>query len=90
MRFAPEKVVVEDKFELASAQEVQIKLLSLTKPEAVSGNLLKIGRVTLLLDGIEFSAVNTQPKMNGSWEQEVYEIILKSKNNNYRMMFSEK
>ena len=88
--FAPEKVVVEDKFELASAQEVQIKLLSLTKPEVVSANLLKIGGVSLQLEGIEFFTVNTHPEMNGSWEREVCEIILKSKNNNYRMMFSEK
>ena len=87
--FAPEKVVVEDKFELASPQEVQIKLLSLTKPGVVSASFLKIGSVNLQLEGIEFAAVNTRPKMNGSWECEVYEIILKSKNNNYKMIFSE-
>ncbi|MBE6394149.1 MAG: hypothetical protein E7044_08875 [Lentisphaerae bacterium] len=87
--FAPEKVVVEDNFELSVPQEVQIKLLSLTKPEAVSASFLKIGSVNLQLEGIEFAAVNTRPEMNGSWECEVYEIILKSKNNNYKMIFSE-
>ena len=88
--FAPEKVVVEDKFELASPQEVQIKLLSLAKPEVVSAKQLKIGSVKLQLEGIEFAATSTHPEMNGSWEHEVHEIILKSKSNNYRMMFSEK
>ena len=87
--FAPEKVVVEDNFELSVPQEVQIKLLSLTKPEAVSASFLKIGSVNLQLEGIEFATVNTRPEMNGSWECEVYEIILKSKNNNYKMIFSE-
>ncbi len=87
LSYSPEKIILIDDFELKKSLEAQIKLLSVVKPEKLDDRNLKIGEAVMQLDGIEFVTINTLPKMNGGWNCVVYEIILKSKNNNYKMSF---
>lgn len=87
--FISEKIVIEDKIELAKEQDVQIKLLSVAKPEKINSRKLKIGKAVLELDGIELDKINVLPKMNGGWNCVVYEIILKGKKSNYKITFKE-
>jgi hypothetical protein len=88
LNFANNQVSIEDNFELANPKDVQIKLLSLINPRFINNTTLKFGDVILKLENIQFSKLNQLPQMYGSWNAVVYEIMLMSKNNNYKLNFT--
>lgn len=87
--FSPASVVVEDKIELSKRKDLQIKLLSVAKPEKFGKNSIKIGNVVMRLDGIDFAEMHVLSKMNESWNRVIYEIFLKGEHDNYKMIFDE-
>lgn len=86
--FNMEKVIVEDKFELAKPREAVITLLSPHKAVKVNGKL-RIGKVTVETDGIEFFEQKEMPKLaNGKrWNGHLTAIRFKSNKNNYKFIF---
>ena len=82
-------MVVEDKIELSKRKDLQIKLLSVAKPEKFGKNSIKIGNVVMRLDGIDFAEMHVLSKMNESWNRVIYEIFLKGEHDNYKMIFDE-
>ena len=89
IEFEPEKVVVEDKFELAEPREAVITLLSPCKVEKINGRI-RIGKVFLDTVGIEFFEQQEMPELfygKSIWGGPLNAIRFKSKNNNYKFIF---
>ena len=61
--FSPEKVILEDDFALQEPRAFTITLLSLKKPEVLSGGLIRIGDILLKLEGIAFERVEEMPEL---------------------------
>lgn len=91
MKFAKNRVVIEDSFKLKKKQTVTINLLTPEKP-AVRNNTIRLGKTLLTLDGIEYAGLETPLKIANSggnlWKSHLTRIILKTDRTNYKLIFS--
>ena len=85
--FSGNKVVLEDSFTLAAPKSAKIRFLSPCKAEKISASSIKIGGTVLEMKGIELVSIRGLPKMNGSWNLCLTEIMLESTSNHYRLTF---
>ena len=90
VEFTPEKIILRDEFQLKKAKDSTIKFLTPQNVELLPDGNLKIGNVHLTLNGIQVEKTKKRPKMNGSWNCVLTEIILKSTKNSYSITFTGK
>ena len=88
--FAENQVVLTDAMQLSTPKTIRIKFLSPCKAEKISDSCIRIGDVTVDLQGIKLEKISTLPKMNGSWNIPLTAIEFKTTETNYRFTFKSK
>lgn len=88
--FAENQVVLTDAMQLSTPKTIRIKFLSPCKAENISDSCIRIGDVTVDLQGIKLEKISTLPKMNGSWNIPLTAIEFKTTETNYRFTFKDK
>ena len=86
--FTEKQVVLTDAIQLSAPQTVKIKFLSPCKAEKISEDTIRIGDVTVKLQGIKLEKISTLPKMNGSWNIPLTAIECQTSGTDYRFIFT--
>ena len=92
INYQPEKVVVEDFFELAEPCRTSVTLLTVKKPEIISESLIQLGEVTLQLEDIVFEESKEMPVLGHNdiniWNAKLTALKLTTTQSHIKMTFT--